>query len=322
MNKLFLLCALLFFLACEKEQSSTISNSPGEESLSIDLNKPYLSVLGVAQDAGFPQAGCKKACCEKVWKDPSLEQKVVCLGLSIPETKRNWMFEATPDFPRQLEALQQNGFPLAGIFISHAHIGHYTGLMYLGREAMGADSVPVHVLPRMRQFLEQNGPWSQLIKLKNISLSTEAPNSAGTLHLGKNLKVRTLEVPHRDEFSETGGFLIQGPSHSALFIPDIDKWGKWSESIVNLIREVDYAFLDGTFFANGEIPGRDMSEIPHPFVEESMELFNNLSPEEKSHVYFIHFNHTNPLLDPESEASKTLKDAGYPRVKEGMKFPM
>ena len=59
-----------------------------------------------------------------------------------------------------------------GIFLTHAHIGHYIGLMYLGKEAMNADQVPVYAMTRMKGFLIQNGPWSQLLKINNIRINT------------------------------------------------------------------------------------------------------------------------------------------------------
>ena len=59
---------------------------------------------------------------------------------------------------------------LSGIFLTHAHMGHYTGLMWLGKEVMGAAKVPVHAMPRMAAYLRSNGPWSQLVKLENIEL--------------------------------------------------------------------------------------------------------------------------------------------------------
>ena len=68
-------------------------------------------------------------------------------------------------------------------------------------------------------------------------------------------------VPHRDEFSETVGFEIKGENKTAVFIPDIDKWSKWNSDLKELIKRVDYAFLDATFYKNGEIPSRDMSEF-------------------------------------------------------------
>lgn len=129
--------------------------------------------------------------------------------------------------------------------------------------------------------------------------------------VSSNLKVTPFTVPHRDEYSETVGFTIYGPNKSALFIPDIDKWSKWDEDIISAISKVDYAFLDGTFYDGAEINNRDISEIPHPFISESLESFKDLSQEEKSKIYFIHFNHTNPVLIEDSEQRKEILDAGF-----------
>ena len=35
---------------------------------------PYVMVLGVAQDAGYPQMNCKKECCKQAWKNPDLQR--------------------------------------------------------------------------------------------------------------------------------------------------------------------------------------------------------------------------------------------------------
>ena len=66
--------------------------------------------------------------------------------------------------------------------------------------------------------------------------------------------------------------------------------------INELLTQVDYAFLDATFFEEGEI-SRPMSEVPHPFVVESIKRFESLTAEEKNKIYFIHLNHTNPARD-------------------------
>ncbi|MEM7654967.1 MAG: MBL fold metallo-hydrolase [Bacteroidota bacterium] len=281
-----------------------------------------LQILGIAQDAGYPQAACRKSCCQAVWGHPEQHQKVVSLGLTDRSQQKSWLFEATPDFPTQLASLTQGNEPtdLAGIFLTHAHMGHYTGLMYLGREAMGAQDVPVYAMPRMMGFLKQFGPWSQLVSLHNISLE---PIQVGLpISLGDSLSITPLLVPHRDEFSETVGYVIQGPHKRALFIPDIDKWERWDASILTWIQEVDHAFLDATFFDGEELPGRNMDEIPHPFVVESMERFEPLSTSDRAKVIFIHFNHTNPLIDPKSEASQQVEQAGYRIAREGMRVEL
>jgi pyrroloquinoline quinone biosynthesis protein B len=310
------LLLLLFAFACT--QSEVSNDNPSDEAPSH-----YLFILGIAQDAGYPQAGCSKECCKSFWDGKTEKRHPACLAIVDEEFQQAWMIEATPDFKDQLQILQdQAGFMKGlpdGILLTHAHIGHYTGLMQLGREVMGANKIPVFAMPRMKAFLESNGPWSQLVNLENVSL--KPLNADSTIRLNKNFKITPFRVPHRDEFSETVGYRIDGPERSAIFIPDIDKWEKWDRDILSLIREVDYAFLDGTFYENGELPNRNMSEIPHPFVEESMRKFESLPPEEKAKIHFIHFNHTNPLIwNPVKR--KEVENEGFWVAEEGKRFGM
>lgn len=306
MNRIILFLFLLI-ISCKTEKSIEISNS-----------SPYLVVLGIAQDAGYPQAGCMKSCCKDVWHHKSDYKSVVSLGIVDPLSKETWLIEATPDIKDQLYDLQQisgleNILP-KGIFITHAHIGHYTGLMQLGHEVIGAKNMPVYAMPKMTTYLEKNGPWSQLVEYKNISL--KALQGDSTIFLNKRISITPFIVPHRDEFSETVGYKIASANKSALFIPDIDKWQKWNRDIRQLIKTNDYALVDATFFKNGEIEGRDMSQIPHPFVEESINLFEKMNQIDKEKVYFIHFNHTNPLIQQDSEESKQVTSKGYHVAKE------
>ena len=257
----------------------------------------------------------------KAWEDPSLHEMTVSLGIVDPSGKSKYLVEATPHIKDQLHLLKNStswkdeDLP-NGIFITHAHIGHFTGLIHLGREVMGAEQVPVFVMPQLETFLRNNGPWDQLIELQNIVPVTM--KDGARRQMGKSLSVTSFRVPHRDEYSETVGYKIQGPNKALLFIPDIDKWDKWNKNIIKEIESVDYALLDGTFFRNGEIPGRDMSEIPHPFIEESISLFKNLPASEKEKIVFIHFNHTNPVLDRKSTEYEEVIDAGFRIAREGM----
>lgn len=274
---------------------------------------PFVVVLGTAQDAGYPQAGCAKSCCQPAWQDASRRRFATSLALIDPQTKQRWLIECTPDFKEQLRLLDEiapstEASSLDGILLTHAHIGHYAGLIHLGREVMGSSSVPIHVMPRMRKFLENNGPWSQLLQLENVRLIDL--RHGVRMQLNERVSVTPLQVPHRDEFSETVGFLVHGPRRNVLFLPDIDKWEKWKTPVEDVIRGVDLAFVDGTFFANGEIPGRDMSLIPHPFIQESLARFARLPQSERSKVRFIHLNHTNPAMDHNSAAARTIRSGG------------
>ena len=209
------------------------------------------------------------------------------------------------------------------MFLTHAHIGHYTGLMFLGHESMGARSVPVYAMPLMRAFLESNGPWDQLVRFKNISI--QALQDEQVVRLADDLSVRPFLVPHRQEYSEVVGYRIDGPNKSALFIPDIDSWRDLDAqgiAIEDLISGVDVAYLDGTFFSNGEIPGRDMSGFPNPFITDSLKRFSRLSEHHRSKIRFIHLNHTNPAQTPGSEAARSVRDAGMAIASELDVFPM
>ncbi len=275
-----------------------------------------LLVLGVAQDAGKPQSGNPD---DPAWDDPSLRRLATSLALidTRGERTRRWLLEATPDITEQLQRIDETApvdrpVGLDGIFLTHAHIGHYAGLMMLGHEGAGAQNVTVYAMPRMADFLTDNGPWSQMVRLHNIIIAIMAEDEPEQLADG--LTVTPLRVPHRQEFSEVVGFRIDGPQKSVLFIPDIDSWEDWDEEgtrIEDKIAEVDIAYLDATFYANGEIPSRDMSGFPHPFVSHSMERFANLPDSEKAKVRFIHMNHTNPLHAPDAKERNAVRDAGF-----------
>ncbi len=289
---------------------------------SVAQDKVSLVVLGVAQDAGYPQINCYKPHCMPAWQNPSKRRLATSIAVIDHSSKQKFLFEATPDIKEQVYRLHtiapDESYALSGILLTHGHMGHYTGLMHFGREAAGTSNLAVYAMPRMRQFLSTNGPWSQLVKLNNIVLKPIKDNQM--TKLTPVITILPMQVPHRDEFTETVGYKIIGPNKTALFIPDIDKWQKWSTDIVELIKQVDYALLDATFFANGELPNRDMSEVPHPFVQESMSLFANLDKETKKKIIFIHFNHSNPLLLEGSEAQKEVLEKGFGFAWEGMEL--
>lgn len=281
-----------------------------------------LVVLGTAQDAGAPQIACKKDCCADLWESGKSEA-VVALGLIDSSNEKHYLFEATPNITQQLQDLNSiagNTSSFGGVFLTHAHMGHYSGLLFLGKEALGGQSVPVYALPKMLQFLSHNGPWEQLIREKNIALRHLVASKEEKV--SPQIEITPIQVPHRDEYSETAGYLIKGPGKTALFIPDIDKWERWDTAIESLIKKVDYALLDATFFDGNDLPNRDMTKIPHPFVTESLARFDSLAASEKAKIYFIHFNHTNPLLKVNSQASKEVRTKGYHIARSGLELSL
>ena len=312
----FTFLAIIFCCLGCQEQTAQLEENYSKSDIS-------LAILGIAQDAGYPQAGCLKDCCKPFKTGEEKARYATSIAIIDRTTKQTWLFEATPDVKHQLYQLQElSGFDAIvpnGVFLTHAHIGHYTGLIHFGHEVMGAKKLPVFAMPKMSNYLTNNGPWSQLVKFNNIALQPLMADSS--VQLSPNIKVTPFLVPHRDEFSETVGYEIQTTNKKILFIPDINKWNIWDRDIVELVKNCDLALLDGTFYENGELPNRDMSQILHPFIEESMNTFANLSDADKQKIMFIHFNHTNPILRNTKEYQEVI-DAGYQVAREGMEIEL
>ena len=302
---------------------STFENSTSEFS-GFDTAPPVIHVLGTVQDGGSPHIGCDRICCRNLFLRPATDRQVVSLGLIDADNGKSFLFEATPDLPTQWHHLQKlaggkKKWP-DGIFLTHAHMGHYSGLMHLGREALGSQGVPVYAMPRMMQFLQENGPWSQLVELKNITLIPL--QNEQRVQATDALEIIPIEVPHRDEFSETVGYRIVGPSRSVLFIPDINKWDQWDRRLEDELSQVDRAYLDATFYDVAEVGYRDMAEIPHPFMIETMDLLQDLPQKERGKVHFIHMNHTNPCLDEASAAYREVRERGFNIARLGDSFSL
>lgn len=295
--------------------------SPGRKKPSV-----LVKVLGTAQDGGIPQLGCTCRNCRRAWKNPQEKRMIASLAVIDTVNRKRFLIDVTPDIRSQWERLTPHlkggiyGSPQIpdGILLTHAHIGHYTGLMFYGYEALAARELPVHCSTRMSRFLAVNGPWSQLVEYKNISLQTFRTD--GITRLTSEVSFIPLQVPHRDEFSDTHGFLIEGRSKKLLYIPDIQGWEAWRRSIFEEALQVDFALLDGTFFSPEELPGRDLSRIGHPFIQDSMRILRDLPDQKSTRIYFTHLNHTNPAAFPGNDAADRIRAAGFDVASDGLEF--
>ena len=266
-------------------------------------------VLGTAQDGGIPQLGCSCSHCQVAWADESKRRLVASLGIVDHEAKAFWLVDASPDILEQIHLLTSDypTYRLAGVLLTHAHIGHYLGLAFLGRESWSRQSLPVLCTQRMGDFLQANQPWKQLIDLSNIALTIIEPGVP--MKLTSAVTVAPVLVTHRDELSDTVAFSIAGPTKTVIYCPDIDRW---EGQILEIIERADIALLDGTFYSADELPGRNVSEIPHPCIADSINVFARYDTE----IGFIHLNHTNRLLS-DSELVTKLEALGFGLGKRG-----
>ncbi len=288
-------------------------------------------ILGTVQDGGLPHPGCARSCCVRARLGRLPARRVSCLGLGLPPDGPLVLVDATPDFPSQAAELESAftlgpepdrpaRVPLEAILLTHAHVGHYAGLIYLGREASAAREMPIIATPRMCAFLRTNKPWSRLVEWGHIRLDPLEPG--GRRRLAEGLEVESVAVPHRDEDSDTVGYLFSGPSKRLLYLPDTDAWRRWERPVDHLLGQADIALLDGTFYGPGEVTWRNPEEIPHPTMLESMERLGALAASRRCRILFTHLNHSNTALDPSSEASREVARRGFEVAAEGLEIPL
>lgn len=293
---------------------------------------PRLVVLGTTQDGGLPHAACSCVRCNRARRDPSFRRDVASLALHLPASDKVFLIDASPDLHRQLdriaalrrrpEAGRVDRAPVDGVLLTHAHIGHYLGLAFFGFETIHTQRLPVYASPRMAAYLRTNGPWSQLVRLDNIALAEMTPGEP--FALGDGVTVKAFAVPHRDEYSDTMAFLIRGPNRTALYVPDTDTWQTWPRPLARVIEEekVDVALLDGTFYSLDELPGRRVEQIGHPLITDTLDRLEPWVKSGKGKALFIHLNHSNPALEPESPARREIERRGFAVAAEGQEIAL
>jgi pyrroloquinoline quinone biosynthesis protein B len=276
----------------------------------------YVKVLGTAQDGGLPQTGCYCAHCLKARKNKDFRRFVSSVAVVNKKRNQIYLIDATPDIREQIDMLflpdefQKRGKrnPIDALLLTHGHTGHYSGLVHLGREAAGVKGLSVYCTHSMGGFLDKNGPWSLMVQLENINLKCFEVNKI--IKLDEEISFKAIPVPHRAEFTDTVAFEIIGPQKKLLYLPDIDRWEPIEQEIRELLSKVDYALLDGTFFSADELPGRNMSQVPHPLIPHSIELFKDTVSKKKCSIFFIHLNHTNKLLS-DNKARDLIRKQGF-----------
>jgi pyrroloquinoline quinone biosynthesis protein B len=274
-------------------------------------------ILGSAQDAGLPQLGSRMAPDNAARLDPL----AVRLGPSLAvldDEGRCLLVDASPDIREQESRLlkvkayaaRKGKNPFDAVVLTHAHIGHYLGLAHFGRECANTDSLPVWCTARMAQFLRGNAPWDQLIQLRNIAInevvwSLTPDVKERQIKPWKGLTLRLIPVPHRSEYTDTVAISING---KLLYAPDVDNWDAW-EAAKKEVKAHKVSVLDGTFYSPDELPGRNLKEVSHPMITDTLKKFGDLTKTRR--LVLSHFNHSNPVCDPGSKQAKSVTKAGF-----------
>ena len=280
-----------------------------------------LVVVGIAQDGGVPQAGCSCERCVSALNEPTnILYPVSCVIRGLDGSVH--LVEATRSLSLQLGIASASlgmGDSLIpdSVTLTHAHLGHIDGIGQFGKEAMGQSGVPLFASSSVIRVLDERRLSSPFRANETLPGASFSPTE------GCGFELEFVRVPHRDEHSDTHAIKVIGPNHSLLFLPDHDNWGQTLEMAgAGSIREwlssmgVGFAMIDGTFWSDGELGGRDMAQVPHPTISESLELLGEKRDGDPD-IIFIHLNHTNPALDESSNQAKYLSSLGWSIGKQG-----
>ena len=214
-----------------------------------------VTVLGIAQDGGHPQPGCLRSCCANI-TEPHYP---VSLGIRSSEGT-NLLIEATRHLGDQFTIWGQT--KVDQLLLTHAHLGHVDGLGLFGREAIAARGIELHVSDDMYHLIDRTPQWNLMIQQGVFNLQTF---TAGDVVFSQGeLSIEAVRIPHRAELSDMHAFIIRGKSKSLLFLTDHDTWKETlavhnCSTIRELLRKlnVDIAFIDGTFWSEDELAGRN-----------------------------------------------------------------
>ena len=274
-------------------------------------------ILGIAQDGGVPHPGCFCDTCQFHWDNQIVLSPS---SLAIIDEKQLHLIDVTRNLDRQLRKVGDR--QVTDIWLTHGHIGHIDGIGLFGKEVMNANNVKLHASKSMIELIRSTPKWNELIE-NNILIPSQF-NSNESIQISEYLVITPIQIPHRDELTDTHAFVVKGPEKSVLYLPDHDSWEETldfvsQDSVIDWFEflGVEIVFLDGTFWSKNELSRQN--DVPHPPVVDSLERLGNLNGKELE-VFFFHFNHTNPLLIPKSDEIKRLLDSGCKIPIEGQQF--
>jgi len=267
-----------------------------------------LVVLGSGQDGGSPQLGNTEGA-----GPPRTASSVAVVSDGTVV-----LLDASPDIRTQFATIapwlgaREPRRPFDAVCVTHAHMGHYAGLLHLGREAAATTRIPLVAPSSVLSFLESNEPWRSLLTEGHL---VALPIGAEPVGIG-DVSISAIPVPHRAEFSAAVAYSIGvGGRPWALYLPDIDAWDRW-EQAERTVAAHRVCLLDATFGSTDEVPGRDIAAIPHPLVPDTIERFGHLTRGRR--IILTHINHTNTLADPSSNLAMAARSAGFEVATDGM----
>ena len=278
-----------------------------------------VTILGTAQDGGIPQAGCSCQRCLDAHRDLKLRKYPVSLGiLGVDGTKH--IIEITKNLSEQLVIWTPDKNELfipETVSITHLHLGHIEGIGQLGKPVMGLREVDIYLSPNNKDIFDNRSDIVLMEDEGNIRTHSKNFYHPFEPKDGCGFSLQFIPIPHRSELGDNAAIIIKAEEKSILFMPDQDSWDDTldyhsKDTIRDFLKmfDIDEALIDGTFWSMDELPRRDISKIPHPTIQETIQLLGRKRKGDPE-ISFLHLNHSNPVNDLDSEQRKVVEGNGW-----------
>ncbi len=288
-----------------------------------------VTVLGSAQDGGFPEWDCNCLNC-RLSRQNALKFRFRSSLAVESENGCIVVLDASPDLKSQIsmlrpysrrisEAYAGRVAPIDAILITHAHWGHIMGLLELS--AGYPFKIPVYCSHYVASIIRSSRIFKSLVDGNFIDIiefgDGDVLDVVDWRGRRTGLKFEAFKVPHREDFTDTYGFKVFDKKSSIVYIPDIKTL---SNNILSRIEGSNALFFEGTFYWEDElwrISGirRTSTELGHIPMVESLSILKELQVNLK---YYIHLNHTNPTLRSNSDERRTIEKAGLKIAFDGL----
>ena len=258
-------------------------------------------------------------------------------ALAFSGLGKDWyVIGAGPDVRHQIESFpplrpgpQPRQSPLRGVLLPDAELDHTIGLPEL-REG---GSLDVYATAPVLAALDDAFPVRRLLdayttaRWFEVSVGVPLPLEDGRLNVlafpTGDKRPRYAAGCAADGCWRVGYSIVDAESGGvAVFAPSV---GHWSPELGDAVAHADCAFVDGTFWTDGEMDTVGSSRLPAagaghlPISGPAGSALRLAECPARRRVY-VHLNNTNPVLDVQSPERRLLEELGLEVGQDGMEL--
>lgn len=297
-----------------------------------------IKVLGSAAGGGFPQWNCNCHNCVAVRAGTPGFRARTQSSLAVSNDGENWvLLNASPDLREQLNKTRElhanpkfgpRHSPIKAVVLTNGDVDHIAGLINL-REAQ---AFSVYGTDRVLSVIADNSIFqilnAEIVPRIPVKLNEPMPITGAGVDLG--LTVEAFAVPGKvalyledaaagpdfgTQEGDTIGIQITDTKSGKAFFY-IPGCAKIDEPLAKRLQGASVVFFDGTLFTENEMleqglmpkTGSRMGHINMSGADGSIEAFSKLGV---GRLIYVHINNSNPALNDNSDARKTIEGAGW-----------